>query len=108
PHLRYFPTRRSSDLSAGADGFPGRKKRLGRNKSFKIAGVELMRILIKCVACSFLLLLISSPLRAQATAPPQSEPAPSVQEILDRMMTRNAWQDRTLLEFRASRKFYAA
>src|SRR5207245_5631292 len=46
--------------------------------------------------------------RAQATAPPQSEPAPSVQEILDRMMTRNAWQDRTLLEFRALRKFYAA
>ena len=66
-----------------------------------------MRILIKCVVCSFLL-FISSPLRAQATAGPQSEPAPSVQEILDRMMTRNAWQDHTLLEFRALRKFYAA
>src|SRR3989442_6384797 len=66
-----------------------------------------MRILIKCVACSFLL-FISSPLLGQATAPPQSEPAPSVQEILDRMVTRNAWQDRTLLEFRALRKFYAA
>src|SRR2546427_6654899 len=66
-----------------------------------------MRILIKCVACSFLLFILS-PLLAQATAPPQSEPAPSVQEILDRMVTRNAWQDRTLLEFRALRKFYAA
>src|SRR5256712_9005966 len=66
-----------------------------------------MRILIKCVACSFLL-FISSPLLAQATAPPQSKPAPSVQEILDRMVARNAVQDRTLLEFRALRKFYAA
>src|SRR5207247_9046453 len=70
-------------------------------------GFEVMQILIKCVAC-FFRLFVSSPLRAQATPPPQSEPALSVQEILDRMMTRNSWQDRTLLEFRALRKFHAA
>jgi hypothetical protein len=34
--------------------------------------------------------------------------AQGVEEILDRMMARNAWQDRALLEFRADRKFYAA
>src|SRR5262245_38404174 len=66
-----------------------------------------MRILIKCVVCSFLL-FVSIPLRAQTTASLKSEPEPSVQEILERMMTRNAWQDRTLLEFRALRKFHAA
>jgi len=34
--------------------------------------------------------------------------AQGIEEILDRMMARNAWQDRALLEFRADRKFYAA
>ena len=41
----------------------------------------------------------------QTTAP---EGAVSVQQILDRMITRNEWQERNLLEFRARRKFYAA
>ena len=31
-----------------------------------------------------------------------------VEDILARMMVRNEWQDRALLEFRARRKFYAA
>lgn len=34
--------------------------------------------------------------------------ADAVEEILNRMMARNEWQDRALLEFRAQRKFYAA
>jgi len=33
--------------------------------------------------------------------------ADGVEEILNRMMARNQWQDRALLEFRAHRKFYA-
>src|SRR5438876_2219223 len=33
--------------------------------------------------------------------------ADAVEEILNRMMARNEWQDRALLEFRAQRKFYA-
>jgi hypothetical protein len=33
--------------------------------------------------------------------------AQSVEEILNRMIVRNVWQDRALLEFRAQRKFYA-
>src|SRR5438477_11938178 len=66
-----------------------------------------MRILMQCVIYS-LLFIIPGSLLAQSTVPPQTEPLPALQEILDRMMTRNAWQDRTLLEFRASRKFYAA
>src|SRR5438128_11370393 len=32
----------------------------------------------------------------------------SVDDILSRMTARNEWQDRTLLEFRSHRKFYAA
>jgi len=53
-----------------------------------------------------LLIFAAGPLRAQVPSAPK--PAPSVQEILDRMVARNAVQDRTLLEFRALRKFYAA
>ncbi|HYR43757.1 MAG TPA: hypothetical protein VER98_12075 [Terriglobia bacterium] len=53
-----------------------------------------------------LLIFAAGPLRAQIPSAPQ--PAPSVQEILDRMLARNAVQDRTLLEFHALRKFYAA
>ena len=66
-----------------------------------------MRILIKCAIYSFLLIIPGS-LLAQETVPPQPEPLPSLQEILDRMMSRNTWQDRTLLEFHAFRKFHAA
>src|SRR5215471_17406572 len=39
------------------------------------------------------------------TVPAQAQ---GLEEILDRMMARNAWQDRALLEFQADRKFYAA
>src|SRR5438105_11007009 len=53
-----------------------------------------------------LLIFAAGPLGAQV--PSATKPAPSVQEILDRMVARNAVQDRTLLEFRALRKFYAA
>ncbi|PYS02384.1 MAG: hypothetical protein DMG16_09415 [Acidobacteria bacterium] len=66
-----------------------------------------MRILMQCVIYS-LLFIIPGSLLAQSTVPPQTEPLPALQEILDRMMTRNAWQDRTLLEFHALRKFHAA
>jgi hypothetical protein len=59
------------------------------------------RLLIKSAGYT-LLMLIAAPLWAQTT------PSPSVQEILDRMMERNAKQDKNLLEFHASRKFYAA
>jgi len=31
----------------------------------------------------------------------------SVEEILSRMMSRNEWQDKALVEFRAQRKFFA-
>src|SRR5437667_12708225 len=55
-----------------------------------------------------LLLSMAIPVWAQETSPPQSTALPSAQEILDRMLMRNAWQGRTLLEFRALRKFYAA
>jgi len=49
-------------------------------------------------ACSvFVFIFLTIPVHAQG-----------LEEILDRMMTRNAWQDRALLEFRADRKFYAA
>src|SRR5215470_2042290 len=47
--------------------------------------------------CFALVIFLTAPVRAQG-----------VEEILDRMMARNAWQDRALLEFRAQRKFYAA
>src|SRR5438105_3645031 len=53
-----------------------------------------------------LLIFATGPLSAQNPRP--TPPAPSVQEILDRMIARNAVQDRTLLEFSALRKFYAA
>src|SRR6058998_2485162 len=67
-----------------------------------------MRILIKCAIYSFLFVIPGSLLAQENTVPPQPEPLPPLQEILDRMMSRNAWQDRTLLEFRALRKFHAA
>ena len=38
----------------------------------------------------------------------QDNTTPSLQEILDRMMVRNAWQEQALVEFHARRKFYAA
>src|SRR5215510_11695857 len=47
--------------------------------------------------CLTILMLTSLPLRGEA-----------VEEILSRMMARNEWQDKALLEFRAKRKFYAA
>jgi|SRR5262245_5013581 len=47
--------------------------------------------------CFALVIFLTLPVRAQG-----------VEEILDRMMERNAWQDHALLEFRADRKFYAA
>src|SRR6267378_2888459 len=64
-----------------------------------------MKALFKLTSYT-LLMFASGQLRAQVPSAPQ--PAPSVQEILDRMIARNAMQDRTLLEFRALRKFYAA
>jgi hypothetical protein len=42
-------------------------------------------------------MLTALPLRGEA-----------VEEILSRMMARNEWQDKALLQFRAKRKFYAA
>ena len=53
-----------------------------------------------------LLLLIAGPVWAQKTETTSS--LPSAQDIVDRMMARNAWQDQMLLEFSALRKFYAA
>jgi hypothetical protein len=47
--------------------------------------------------------LIAKPLAAQTTTS-----ATSAEEIVDRMMARNQWQDQMLLEFSALRKFYAA
>jgi len=52
-----------------------------------------------------LFIFAAGPLHAQTRS---ARTAPTLQEILDRMIARNAVQDRTLLEFRASRKFYAA
>src|ERR1700740_93704 len=68
---------------------------------------ELVRIraLMKC-AGYILLILIANPVWAQKMVPPS--PLPSAQDIIDRMMARNAWQDRMLLEFSSLRKFYAA
>ena len=60
---------------------------------------------MKC-AGYILLMLIASPAWAQTTAPPSN--LPSAEDIIDRMMARNAWQDQMLLEFSALRKFYAA
>src|SRR5437867_13424851 len=67
-----------------------------------------MRILIKCAIYSFLFVIPGSLLAQENTVPPQPELLPPLQEILDHMMSRNAWQDRTLLEFHALRKFHAA
>src|ERR1051325_5834127 len=58
---------------------------------------------MKCATYIFLMFMVK-PLLAQATNPMP----PSAQEIVDRMMTRNQWQDQMLLEFTALRKFYAA
>jgi negative regulator of sigma E activity len=52
-------------------------------------------------------LLTSSYLAALLLLAPIPARAQSADEILNRMMTRNAWQDQALLEFRAERKFYA-
>lgn len=60
-----------------------------------MSGFNPMRTLLKC--CEFVLLIVIS-LPAQAQ---------TLEEILNRMMARNEWQDRALLEFRARRKFYA-
>src|SRR5262245_35090764 len=57
---------------------------------------KLMRTLYKFLG-SLLLLVVTLPLHAQNT-----------DEILQRMMARNDWQHKALLEFRARRKFYAA
>src|SRR5215510_14052705 len=47
--------------------------------------------------CFVLVIFLARPVCAQG-----------IEEILDRMIARNAWQDRALLEFRADRKFYAS
>jgi hypothetical protein len=60
---------------------------------------------MKC-AGYILLVLIASPVWAQKTG--ESSILPSAQDIIDRMMARNAWQDQMLMEFSALRKFYAA
>jgi len=62
---------------------------------------------MKCVGY-ILLIPTTGPVWAGSAMPVQKAPLPTVQEILDRMMDRNAFQDKNLLEFRASRKFYAA
>jgi len=55
-----------------------------------------MRTMLKSCCLAFLI-FIALPVRSQG-----------VDEILTRMLARNDWQDRTLLEFRSHRKFYAA
>src|SRR6185295_18270927 len=55
-----------------------------------------MRTLLK-VCCFAVLMLPALPLKAQG-----------IDEIVSRMMARNEWQDRALLEFRARRKFFAS
>ena len=64
-----------------------------------------MRILMKSASYIFVILMVM-PLNAQTSV--MSQVLPSAQDIVDRMMLRNAWQDEKLLEFRALRKFYAA
>jgi MucB/RseB family protein len=54
-----------------------------------------MKFLLR-LSCLAALITIALPLQAQ-----------TVDEILRRMMARNEWQDRALLEFRAQRRFYA-
>ena len=63
-----------------------------------------MKVLLKCLVYTFLTFM-SAPVWAQNNP---AQATPSVQEILMRMMERNQWQARALLEFRAHRKFYAA
>jgi hypothetical protein len=70
-----------------------------------MCSLNLMKALLRFTSYA-LLIFAASPLRAQT--PSGAQTAPSLQQILDRMLARNAVQDRTLLEFRASRKFYAA
>ncbi len=53
-----------------------------------------------------LLLAIGSPLWAQKSD--STVGTVTVQQVLDKMMARNAWQERTLLEFHARRRFYAS
>ena len=67
-----------------------------------------MKALLRFARYALLIFFIfaARPLGAQTPSTPQT--TPTLQEILDRMLARNAMQDRTLLEFRASRKFYAA
>jgi hypothetical protein len=64
-----------------------------------------MRILMKSISYIFLILMVM-PLHAQTSV--MSQVLPSAQDIVDRMMLRNAWQDENLVEFRALRKFYAS
>jgi hypothetical protein len=52
------------------------------------------------------LILMVMPLNAQTSV--SQGPLPSAQDIVDRLMLRNSWQDEKLLEFSALRKFYAA
>jgi hypothetical protein len=61
--------------------------------------------LIRC-ASYIVLILLANPIAAQTFV--TSHPLPSTQDIVNRMMLRNAWQDEKLLEFSALRKFYAA
>ena len=62
------------------------------------------RLLVKC-STYLLFMVLAKPLLAQTVTVPA---LPSAQEIVDRMMVRNQWQDQMLLEFSALRKFYAA
>src|SRR2546423_968731 len=63
------------------------------------------RSLIRCAGYIFLILM-AKPIAAQTSVMPR--PLPSTQDIVARMMQRNAWQDEKLVEFSALRKFYAA
>src|SRR5947207_3021206 len=54
-----------------------------------------MKVLLRLSSLA-IFIAIALPVHAQA-----------VDEILRRMMARNEWQDRALLEFRAQRRFYA-
>jgi hypothetical protein len=60
---------------------------------------------MKC-AGYVLLLFVAAPVWGQTAE--VSSTLPSAQEIVGRMLARNAWQDQMLLEFSALRKFYAA
>jgi negative regulator of sigma E activity len=56
-----------------------------------------MKLTLKSIVFLFSIFLTGAAAHAQ-----------TLEEILARMMERNAWQDRALLEYRAQRKFYAA